>query len=129
MAGVLPATLRATVGGAGFAPANQSRSNPLGAVLLVIIATEILFYLLADTKKPGQARAFYAATLWQASCLPPFGPPLAVLVLLLQTSRGVIRSGATPLGLDEDNNTIGQLLADTKKTGTSPVSFVSAVKN
>ena len=29
MAGVLPATLRAAVGGAGFAPANQSRSNPL----------------------------------------------------------------------------------------------------
>ena len=56
MAGVLPATLRAAVGGAGLAPANQSRSNPLGAVLLVIIATEILFYLLADTKKPGQAR-------------------------------------------------------------------------
>ena len=40
-----------------------------------------------------------------------------MLVLLLQTSHGVIRSGATPLGLDEDNNTIGQLLADTKKPG------------
>ncbi len=54
----------------------------------------------------SKLQANNTATLWQASCLPPFGPPLAVLVLLLQTSRGVIRSGATPLVMGEDGNTI-----------------------